>query len=343
MGFRIKSILVISILFCNIGFAQKVQPSYNIPFNKEVSEWFSAWELISKDVYHLKKLQPVDFVFFDTLYVYSTSSVTIPKGEIIKGPKLLGHMFVWKKTLHNDSLTLPDMSRVAVGLMSFASENPGQKKPFFVMPLPPVWANAGVSSKEFGLNNLITGVFVHEFSHSQQMQNFGKRITEFEKTSNFGIEFSDDVVQNLFDKDSLYISYYNTEVNTFYKAVSAVNKNEKDSLIQRGIDLLRKRESQFFTGKYDSLSEIDDFFLTMEGLGQFTIYKWLTNKKGGNLPPDLVITGVRRSKKWWSQDEGFALFLLLSQLAEPRQWAKQMFGDKTESVINLIINQLKKK
>lgn len=114
------------------------------------------------------------------------------------------------------------------------------------------------------------------------------------------------------------------------------NTAEKDSLLKDGMTALYARHYKYFTSKYESLKNIDAFFLTMEGLGQFTMYAWLTNKDGGGLPVDVAIAGVRRGKKIWSQDEGFALFLLLAQNSEPRNWAREMFGNKSESVIDFL-------
>jgi hypothetical protein len=331
-----------AILFGSCISADRPEPVEDPAFFNGLSKWFSAWELISKEVYHLDSLAPVEFVFFDEQFVYSTSNITVPGGKPVKGPELLNRQFVWKRALHNDTITLPDNSRVPVGLMSFASELKGEKnKSFFVMPLPQFWDKAGVTSKELGNDNLVTGVFLHEFSHSQQMQNFGRRITELESANDFGIEFSDDIIQHLFDKDSLYTAMFTNENNIFYEAVNEKDSTVKDSLISTGIDAFRSRHHKFFTAKYESLKNIDEFFLTMEGIGQFTMYAWLTHKNGANLPAQTAIAGVRRAKKWWSQEEGFALFLLLAQLSEPGNWAKQLFGEKTESVINLINQQIK--
>lgn len=74
----------------------------------------------------------------------------------------------------------------------------------------------------------------------------------------------------------------------------------------------------------------------MEGLGQYSMYLWLTDPRGGNIENDLAIQGVRRGGKWWSQVEGFALFLVLGKLKAPDAWARDMFGDKIDSVIDLI-------
>ncbi len=306
----------------------------SLEFHSATKNWFSAWELVSKNIYGIDQARPVEFVFFDDKYVYSTSDVAVKKGRPVKGNNLMNLRFYWRRELHNDSITLPDKSEVPISLMAFAGEIPTEGKSFFVMPLPSFWKQAEVSSKELGLENLITGVFIHEFSHSQQMQNFGKKATVFEKQSSFGIEFSDDIVQNIFSKDQEYLKLYKKETRILYGSIknNALDKTE----LSEGLSLMNQRHNKYFNGKFENLKEIDDFFLTMEGLGQYSMFLWLTHPEGGNIKSEIAIVGVRRGGKWWSQDEGFALFLILDKLTSPNNWAKDMFGEKTESVVVLI-------
>lgn len=310
-------------------------------FRTAISKWFTAWEFVSKKIYGLKNTEAVEFIFFDEKYVYSTSATTILNGERIKGPALFNQSLQWKKALHKDSLTLPDSSKAEVNIMSYAAPLINDKsQSYFVMPLSSFWKKADVKSRDLGFNNLITGVFLHEFSHSQQMKSFGKRMTEFENTNDFGIPFSDNIVQHLFQKDSAYLILFKQELNCFEKAIAEKNSSLKKELIKKGIELLRKRHQQYFTGKYQNLKEIDEFFLTMEGLGQFTMYSWFVHPKGAGLSEELAVKGARRGGRWWSQDEGLLLFLILNQLSPPQQWAYKMFGNNTETVLTLIEQSL---
>lgn len=312
----------------------------DLAFYNATNNWFSAWKLVSKNIYKVKKAKPVDFVFFDDKYVYTTSDIsTSSEATMVKGGNLLNLKFTWIKALHNNILTLPDSAVVDVGLMSFvATISDKSDKAYFTMPLPSFWKQSGVTSKELGLANLITGVFIHEFSHAQQMQNFGKKMTEYEQQTNFEQAFTDDIVQHLFAKDSSYVESYHKEVALLY---SSLNNNGLDKQkLSTGLALLKQQHKEFFKGEFASLHQIDNFFLTMEGLGQYSMYLWLTNARGANLNKELAIEGVRRGGKWWSQDEGFALFLILDKLAKPKKWAKDMFGTKTEDVTELIDNLL---
>jgi hypothetical protein len=322
-----------------IGQSKTDEQKREIAFYTATKKWFSAWKLVSKDIYHIDKVKPVEFVFFDDKYVYSTSATTIKNGKPVKGCNLINLKLHWKKALHKDTITLPDKSVVPIGLMSFAAAIANEKnKSFFVMPLPGYWHQSGVESKALGVDNLITGVFIHEFSHSQQMQNFGKKIAEFEQQNTFGVEFSDDIVQDLFQKDTNYTKLYHEEVAKLYSSLT--HHSPDPALVKEGLTLMSKRYDLFFKEGYSGLRKIDEFFLTMEGLGQYSMYLWLTHPKGGNITNDTAIEGVRRNKKRWSQDEGFALFLILDRLTKPDAWAREMFGYETESVTELIRKKL---
>ena len=337
-----KFLYILTFFICSLsvcGQSNNNDKKRDVAFYNAISKWFSAWKLVSKDMYKIEKVRPVEFVFFDDKYVYSTSTITIKNGHNVKGKNLMNLKFHWKKKLHNDSLTLPDKSVVPINLMSFAAEIPTDSgKSFFVMPLPSFWKKSEVSSKELGLENLITGVFIHEFSHSQQMQNFGKKMTDFEKENNFGVQFSDDIVQDIYGKDTTYLEFYKKEIELFYTSINN-NVLEKKSF-NEGFAIMKKRQKEYFKGKYENLNQVDNFFLTMEGLGQYSMFLWLTHPKGGNIKREIAIKGVRRGGKWWSQDEGFALFLILDNLIPLKNWIQGMFGEKTESVVNLIDNNL---
>lgn len=332
---KCKKYLFILFLFCSFHTDGKTVKLTNDSALQTAQSWFKAWELVSQHIYKLKTYSPVEFVFFDEEYVYSTSTVSVPNGEIIDGPALFDKKFIWKKAAHSGMLTLPDSQRVPVGLMSFASPLEA-KKSFFVMPLVSFWKTAGVISNEIGIELLVTGVFLHEFSHTQQMQNFGKRMSEYEANNTFAVSFSDDIVQDYFSKDSLYEKRFREEVSMFYEASAAKDKSTLKKLTAQALRMHGTRQKDYFTGEHNILKEIDDFFLTMEGLGQYSMYAWLIHTNGGNVAPNIALKAVRRGGKYWSQEEGLSLFLLLNKFVKPAKFGSLMFGNETVSAVNLI-------
>lgn len=337
-----NSILLIA-LFLNISMmnaqTKTVEYDNNVAFCSTAKNWFSAWELISMDIYKMNKVKPVEFIFFDNTYVYSTSNVTIPDGISISGPILLNLNLKWKKAVHNGSIIMPDKTKMDVGIMAFAVTIPNENgKSIFVMPLPSLWKEAGVNSSELGLDNLLTGIFIHEFSHTQLMQNFGEQLSLLENSTDFNIPFDDNLIQSIFQKDINYVKAYNQELDILYYIIKQEEFNK--GLFNRSLALMKQRHNAFFKENYKELVTLEDLFLTMEGLGQYSMYLWLIHPKGGNFNKKVAIDGVRKTKKWWSQEQGFAMFLVLEKISKSKKWAKELFGHKTSTITSIIEKKL---
>lgn len=305
-------------------------------------QWFNAWELVSRKVYGIDTLKPVAFIFFDDTWLYTTWDSNGRDNVPVNGPRFFGQAYNWKKYKHQGMITLPGNQQIPIGLMSFAIPvEHSTIQSVFIMPLPAFWKQSGVDSKELGVTNLITGVFLHEFSHSQQMDNFGAKLTEYETTYTYTVEFTDDLIQHYFEKDSVYSGLYQQELNTLFQAATAVDKDEVTRLTKQALDILTKRQTAYFTGDNAHLQEIDAFFLTMEGIGQYSMYAWMVHPEGGNIPAELALKGVRRNGRWWSQDEGLATILVLSEYIDPKIWSRYMFGKTTISAVDLIRQSMK--
>lgn len=311
----------------------RARPVTDTAFYKPVHDWFSAWELLSRDIYGIRQVRPVEFVFFDDQYIYSTSRISAPAGSALPGPRLMNLSMAWRKESYKDSITLPDGTRLGAGILSFAGVDKHQQ-PFFVMPLPSFWKKAGVQSGELGTEKLVTGVFLHEFSHTQQVRGLGRQVTALEKKYWKGIDLSDDIIQQRFGSDSLYKTDFERETRMFYAL--AIGETTGVSQLWEAVSAYRHRQRKHFTNPADGLNITDDLFLTMEGLGQFSMYAWLVHPKGGATSESIALAGVRRGKKWWSQEEGLALFLALSRFRAPGCWGPRFFGRQPLTVIRLL-------
>lgn len=330
-----NKIMATALLFFSFFSISAQREAADTVFHRTISDWFSAWELVYRDIYEIENIKPVDFVLFDERYVYSTSEVSIETGEPVSGPDLLNLKLNWKKKAHQGMLTLPDGSSVPVGMMCFAAESAPGEIPFFVMPLPTFWYQQSIESKILRLEDLVTGVFLHEFSHTQQMENFGKKINELVKLYNLGDELDDNFIQTTFQSNPNFAEEYHKEVAYFSEAVADRNHVDPEKAAL-GWQQMHQRRQRFFIKEYAHFGEIEDIFLTMEGLGQYSMYVWLTHEKGKNLEEETAIEAVRRNKKVWSQDEGFILFLILERYHVPSQWAEEMFGTDVRYVTDLL-------
>lgn len=302
---------------------------------KWLKDWLNAWEMIHGQLLQLPASQPPEMVFYDDTFVYTTSAVTAPAASRIKGPGMYGKPLPWQKARHNDTLTLPDGQRVPVGLMSFAASTP-EGKSFFVMAAPSFWEAAGVASSEFTLNKMLTGVFLHEFTHTRQQKGFGRQVDSIERAHAFAdVPLTDDIVQGYFKADSEYVRQFREETDAFYTAAFATDRQQAEDAVRKGISLLKTRQAKYFTGNKNILEKLDGIFLSMEGLGQYIAVYWLLQPNGGNTSRDAAISGFRRKRNQWSQEEGLAMFLALARLKE-HDWVKDQFSERPQTIVELL-------
>ena len=227
----------------------------------------------------------------------------------------------WIGTSHNGSIKLPDGGEAPPAVTSFASRDEKSGRRFFVMALPSIWYAAKVMPPG---DKGLTGVFVHEFSHTRQMDVLNERFESAAAIHKLPDDFTDDTIQKRFQSDPNYSASIGREIELLYRAADEPDVLKARSLAREALELMQLRQKRSFTGEDAWLRPYDDLFLTMEGFGQWAGYAWLSDKKGGGMDRAAAMTKMRGSGRWWSQDEGLALFLVIDKLLPG--WAGQAFG-----------------
>lgn len=273
-------------------------------------EWLDAWRFTSREILHIADAPQPDILTYDSTFAWRGRS----------------------KFAHGGTLTLPDGSTAPVALMSFAGAKDG--RPFFVMAAPKFWEEAGVDSKEVGRQRLLTAVFLHEFAHTRQIPSLGRAIGPIEKEWKGPEEITDDIVQDRFESNPAYKADYEAERDLLYRAADAPSVEETRALAREAIATIKARRAKWFTGENSVFNTLDEVFLSFEGAGQMTAYKWLVHPRGGNVAPEVAAAAMRRSKKQWTQDEGFALFLVLEKLLPG--WPSLVFGGTSAGALELL-------
>ncbi|MBF2709779.1 hypothetical protein [Flavobacterium soyangense] len=332
--------LIATLIICSNNLFGQAENNKFDPSLNEVQKWFTAWDLVYNDVYVLKKIKPVDFVLFDETYVYTTSKITGKDGLNIVGPSLSDMPLTWTKKIHNGKITLPDSTDTEVKVMSFASQL-ANGSPYFVMPLTSYWLKNKVDDHGIGLETLVTCVFLHEFGHTQQLQSLndiGKVMEAYSKVYP-NDNLNDDILQFYYKNDSIYLKDYKIEADLFRQAALTLDKNERINLTRTALQMLKVRQKKCFEKDGRDIAKMDDFFLTLEGIGQYTAFSWLIHPKGGNLSIDKALIGIKT--KWWSQEQGFDTIFLLSKFMKPKKIANYMFGKVLTTSIDLLEKQVK--
>ncbi|MBO9731481.1 MAG: hypothetical protein J7623_22765 [Chitinophaga sp.] len=317
--------MLLLLLICNAAESQTVPPGMN-----GVPAWFSAWDFVCQNKFGSSPTIPTIFLYDDSSY-YTTAPLG-PTDQHFTAPGPGGRSMTWYTGAHNGTLRIPDGQSVPLGLMSFAaSDSAGH--PFFVMATPGFWKNAGVQSKELGLEKLITAVFLHEFAHTRQQQGMGATVTAIEQKHPFhDPPLSDDIVQHLFSKDSMYVKIWKDETDLFYQAAFQPDMRTAKKLTCDALRLLRERQNRYFTGDKEILRQLDDIFLTMEGLGQFSGFYWLQHPSGAGFTYATAVEGMRRKRNQWSQEEGLAMFLVLDKMGL-KNWEQDVFSNRPKTIV----------
>jgi hypothetical protein len=304
-------------------------------------KWFDAWELVAKETYHFKTFSPVELVLFDEKYVYTTSKLTGAGGKIVQGPMLFYKSFVWYKKAHNGELVMPDSTKNAVQIMSYTKPllTKEDSIAFFVTPLPSYWKLKNIGDHGIGYDSLSLIVFLHEFTHAQQIIKshdgmdgiIGEYLFKHPKDE---AVFGDDMMQALYEKDTDYSKAFKNEMALFYAACEETDKVKQKALIIEAITILEKRQKSILDKDKKDLAEIDNYWLTLEGLGQYSTYAWLVHPKGGHIKHERALEILKT--KWWSQEEGFPICFLLSKYVTTDTWGKAMFCRNPTSTIALL-------
>jgi hypothetical protein len=275
-----------------------------------------AWALVEHGAFGLQPAarQPA-FILFDRVCAYRSAD----------GVR-------WVAEVHGGEVKLPDGDGLPPQVASFAAAGE-DASPFMVMALPTIW-RAGAVTSEMGLENMMFAVFAHEMAHTRQFDNYNARFDRIAEVAGLGDDFNDDVVQDRFGADAEFAASVARERELLFLAAEERDVIKAKALAREALELVRVRQARWFTGDKAAFAELEDVFLTLEGVGQYAGYSWLTNARGGGFSHDVAVRGMRRGGRRWSQDEGFGIFLALDRL-DP-DWPDKAFRTPPRTALEML-------
>ncbi|MBX7053589.1 MAG: hypothetical protein K1X36_01450 [Pyrinomonadaceae bacterium] len=236
---------------------------------------------------------------------------------------------------HGGKINLPDGAEVPVGLLSFAATFDQGRASFLISALPAVWQKAPHLQNEPNIDKLAASVFVHEMTHTLH-RHFYDRLVEIEKQKRTEDEIDDDLIQKRFEKIEEFRALIESERKLLYDAASQPSRAEKKRLAAIALKAIEQRRDIYFRGENAEFAEIEDIFLTMEGVANWAAFK-AAMEQGLGRPEALKL--IRRGGKYWSQDIGLALFLVIDDLMPG--WQKRAFAKRNATVYELMRDAVK--
>jgi hypothetical protein len=201
---------------------------------------------------------------------------------------------------------------------------------FFVMAMPSVRQTTDVSAPTRA--EYLQGVFSHEMTHTRLLVDINRRVRELTRKNDLVYPINDDLIQSEFRRASGFEAAVKREREQFYRAALEPASDRQRQLTVKALEWVRARHARYFTGPSAAYAELESLFLTMEGVWQWAAYRLARRRAGGNDAEALRL--VRDNKKYWSQDEGLALFLLVDALVP--NWQSRVFAPAPASPFALL-------
>lgn len=293
-----------------------------------------AWHAVRNDQLKLKPANLPWIVLFDEKCVLNINpnlrQFVISNGQTPRTITLAGEKATVYSARHDGNILLPDSQKIPAQIVSFAAAYEGGKRSFFVAALPSIWAKAEHLKGEKDLATLVRGVYIHELTHTYH-RNFFARLSVLEKQLTDVEDFDDDVIQNIFSKDEIFRKAYVDEIALANAAVNEPGLEMKRKTAKRLLDAMKQRRKQFYSGENKKFEEVEDIFLTMEGVANWAGYRAAV---GDGLSPQDASRLIRRGGRKWSQEAGILLFMIIDPLMP--NWQRTAFGDERVSIIDLL-------
>lgn len=214
------------------------------------------------------------------------------------------------------TVVLPNGAEIPVSGLAFtAPYGEGQEeRAFFVTALPDVWANDPKYAEDSGdWAEFVRSVLSHELVHTLQIVAIRSRFESLHaRFPALSMKLDDDLIQRRFGARAEIDATVRAEIALLFAAAGEPDADRARDLARHALELLQARRTTYFADSAAAYSEMEDGFLNMEGMACWAALK-LALRRQPSAHPAEVQSELRGNRKWWSQEEGLALFLLLDR------------------------------
>ena len=292
-----------------------------------------GWEQVSRQFLRIDPSPLPWIVLFDASCVWHLSPDASLNPDAIAVTTTLsfaGRPVPVRALTHKGTVFLPSGVPIAVEMKASTALYRNSRGAFFVMAMPSVWQTKEVSAPTRA--EYLQGVFSHEMTHTRLLVDINRRVRDLARDNDLVYPINDDVIQAVFRRTHGFEAAVNRERDLLYRAALDPDPVKQRELAVKALEMVRARHGRYFTGPTAAYAELEGLFLTMEGVGQWAAYRLARTRAGGNDAEALRL--VRDSRRYWSQDEGLALFLLVDAIMP--NWQARVFASTPASPFMLL-------
>ena len=283
-----------------------------------VQRALDGWELVRRDFLKLEPRPLPWIILFDAACVWDLAPAEPP---LVPDATMLSTSLTFaggpvsvRATPHTGTVLLPNRVEIPIEVKASTALYRNGRATFFVMSMPSVWRSDRRHGTKPFLDEYLQGVFVHELTHTAQLVPINRRLRQLVGRSDVPAQLTDDVIQARFSHQRGFGRAIQRERDQFYRAIATSNPALQRDLVRKTLALVRDRHARYFTQANEVYEEIESLFLTMEGAAQWAAYRLARARGRAQQAPQLALNLVRDDSRYWSQEQGLALFLLLDAL-----------------------------
>jgi hypothetical protein len=303
--------------------------------------FIDGWALVSQEL----RLDPKPLpwiVLFDASCTWhlNAGDTAVAAGEpLATAFSLAGEPVPVRGLRHAGKVRLPNGSEIPAEIMAAAFPvGDGRSASFFALASLSLWRSHPQASKDPELEERILSAALHEIVHTRQLPNAMRRLEALSRQHELPKQLNDDTIEDRFKSVPGFREAFEAETDLFYQAVRETDAARRRELIAQGLAKARERRARFFTGPNAGFAAVEDIFLNMEGAAEWARLKYHQKMRKPGLEDDAAIIAFLRGKEnSWSQDEGFALVLLLDK--ERPGWQEHVLSAEHAALFELLAGE----
>lgn len=220
--------------------------------------------------------------------------------------------------------------RGAVAPVAFTSPMPDGGS-YALIALPSVWQAIPQAVAKMGdrLDVFLTSVFVHEMTHTREPSIRELRTAPWaQKFRRTGLD--SETVQTRFGDNVEFKAGIEREKQLLFEAADKRDRAKA----KEALDAIRARRAKWFVGADADYAQVEESFLTSEGVAVLVQYLWLADPKGAGWTEAEAMKQSRDGASVWTLDEGFVLMLAVDRLVP--DWRARAFGETPATATELL-------
>ena len=244
---------------------------------------------------------------------------------------------------HDGTLALPNGTEMPARAAAFTSLWRDGEASFFVLAMADLWRR---DHPETGENQelpaFFLGVAIHEMVHTLQLVEIGHRVEALGARYPLPQEVGDTVVEERFRHQPVFAEALQAERAGLLAAAAAPDLAGRRRLASGALCRVEARRERFLTGRDQGYAHLEDLLLATEGLAVWVHYRLSQLDPGVAFLPEEparrgrseVLERMTEPTQEWVQEAGFALVLLLDDLAS--DWRRRILPPELASPVALL-------